>query len=148
MTEPTFSVYYKDIKPFLQTGEQPSHVFQREKVHDQPKAWAGPSEVACRGKYWTPRFPAFYGEQQWLFCDSGQYVTVPIQAYRTKQRALTDIFGLGQQVALALMLSFQENVPEKILRVIQILGTDCTDLIYENVEAFQCYVGIAFQTEL
>lgn len=145
-TLPPCDVRYLDVTPNLLTGNMPVYLLERPKIHDEPKAWAGPSEVARRGRYYVPQLSVFEADPQWCLTRLGDVVRIPVHAYRTATRALTAIFGLGQQIALAAMQSFLSNVQdERIVGVVQILGHDCTDLVSQGVDAFRCYVGIGFQ---
>src|SRR5215471_9726887 len=143
MASPKFSVCYLDVSENLATGMMPFFLLERPKTHDEPRPWAGQTEVARVGKFWVPLQSLFTEDQQWFFADKGEKVLVPVHAYRTASRSLTTIFGLGQQLAVLALASFQEKVREPLGRVIQVLGHDCTDLL----DAFRCYCGFAFEVE-
>jgi len=144
---PEFSVCYLDVSQNLRDGQMPFYLLERPLPHDQPKAWSGQTEIARVGKFWIPLQSLLVADQQWFFVDKGEKVLVPIHAYRTASRSLTTIFGLGQQLAILAMTSFRAQVQESLVRVVQILGHDCTDLAGEGVDAFRCYCGFAFEVE-
>lgn len=145
---PPVDVRYLDVTPNLISGNLPMYVLERPRLHDEPKAWAGTTEVARVGRFWVPQLAVFEPDPQWCLTQAGDAVLIPVHAYRTTARALSAIFGLGQQIALAAMQSFLSNGQsqgERIVGVVQVLGHDCTDLSQQGVDAFRCYVGLAFQ---
>lgn len=137
-------VKWIDITPYLLTGEQPVYVMPRPKAHNQPKAWAGSSQVSCIGDFWVVQGPLI-DNSEWTLTKTGDFVRIPVFAFKVN-RALASIWGLGIQIgmlAITELRNYTNDIPQS---VILILGHDCTDLSPAE-EAFRCYVGIAIRTK-
>lgn len=141
-----FDVRWLDVKPNLASGVLPVYLLERPLMHNQPKAWAGPSEVAREGTYHVPQLAAFGDNPMWVVTAAGPVVRVPVHAYRTNVRSLATIWAVGLQVGLALVDSFRSHNREPIKQIVLVLGEDCTDLVTEGHDAFRAYAGVAIKT--
>lgn len=139
-----FDVRWIDVKPYLLTGEQPVIIIPRPKAHNEPKAWAGTSEVACLGEYWMPQGPVFGEQMEWSVTRTGDVIRVPVYAYKV-HRSLASIFALGVQIGMAALAELRHHTREAAREAVLVLGNECTDLTQED--SFRCYVGIAIRTK-
>lgn len=142
-----FDVQWCNVLPNLVTGIPPSFMLERELLHGtNPKGSVfNVAEVVRVGRFMVPQTPVLLDQVKWAMTDSGQYVRVPIFAYRTNGRSLSEIWGLGIQIGLAAAESLRSIDPQPPKSAILVLGHECTDLSPE--EAFRCYVGVAFRTD-
>jgi hypothetical protein len=110
-------------------------------------AWSGPRVVARVGTYHVPTRAALDDDLAWAVTKSGQYVRVPLHAYRTRDRCLASVWGLGIQIGLAFLESFRSHHGENAVKsIVLVLGNDCTDMAYEGEQAFRAYAGLAVIT--
>lgn len=144
---PEFSVIWIDPVPNLLAQQQPVQMIERELLHGtKPKAnLFNTSEVARVGNYWVPQNSVTQEGTLWTVAKEGQYVRVPVMAYKTVSRSAAHIFATGLTVGLAAFMSLQAHTNERPVRIYLVLGNICSDL-HPQEDAFRCYVGIAIQT--
>ena len=122
-------------------------------MHERPSTQPGmkPAEMgfssakfARTGRYWVPQGPATDPKSDWDVTFTGDFVRIPVYAYRTKHHALAAILACGLDVAFSSMEGLSANAPGAIIEeIILVLGDKCTDL----GEAFRVYVGFAFRVQ-
>jgi len=142
-----FDVQWCNVLPNLITGVPPSYVIERELLHgvNPHGSVFNVAEVSRVGRYVVPQTPVLIENIRWGVTNSDQYVRIPIFAYRTKGRSLSEIWGLGIQIGLAAAESLRSIDPLPPKSAVLVLGHECTDLSPED--AFRCYVGVAFRTD-
>jgi hypothetical protein len=142
MTE--FVVHWIDVGPYLRSGQQPVFLLQRPD-HGTDRRTYGfvAADVARLGEFWVPQGPVLDGFE-WGVTRSGDMVRVPVHAYRTKQRALAAVWGLGLQVGMVALGDLVRRGLGMPKSVTLVLGHECTDLAPAD-DAFRCYAGMAFQ---
>jgi hypothetical protein len=144
-----FNIQWVDVRPYLAAGQQPVFLLERPLLHgNSPRGGIfGIAEVAREGVFWVPNTDPVTTDGGWTQTLTGAHVRIPVLAYRTQERAIAGIWGLGLQLGFAAMLKLRqrtEDMPESLHIV---LGHECTDLASEGVDAFRCYVGIAIRTK-
>lgn len=137
-----------DVRPHLAAGRQPVVLVERPLLHGQSAKGGvfGIAEVARLGTYWVPEGDVLNTDGAWAVTKSGAHVRVPVLAYRTPERALASIWGLGLQLGLAALDSLRARTPLPPAECHVFLGHECTDLA-PHESAFRCYVGLAFRLE-
>ncbi len=143
-----FNTQWIDVRQHLASGQQPVFLLERPLLHGQSSKGGvfGIAEVARVGDYWVPEDDPITGDGKWAVCRSGTHVRVPILAYRTQERALASIWGLGVQLGLAALASIRQHTSDPPTELHMILGHECSDLA-PQFSAFRCYVGIAIRTK-
>lgn len=147
-----FAVRWIDLTENLQSGRQPQLMLERPLLHGNDKRGGvfANAEVARKGEFWTPQSamistdPAF--EVEWSKTKAGQYVRVPLHAYRTPSRALSWILAIGTEIGMRAIDSLKDRVRKPLGQVVLALGNECTDLS-PTADAFRCYIGISIQLE-
>lgn len=134
--------HWLDLTANLASGQMPVHLIERPPMHHEGKAWAGSTEIARDGEFYVPQLDAYQLDPMWVVTKSGQYVRVPVHAYRARARSLAAIWGVGVEVGLALLESFRNHTSAPVGEVHLVLGNDCTDL----GDGFRCYLGLAIKT--
>lgn len=145
-----FSVKWIDVTKNLESGEQPVFFLERPLLHgnDRRGSLFGTAEVARKGEFWVPQNALLNAEDcEWSKTIAGQHVRVPIHAYRTVGRALPWLFAVAVELGMRAANSLRTKTRKRIDDVVLALGSECTDLAGENVDAFRCYVGIAVKVE-
>lgn len=148
----TFTVHWIDVAPHLAAGTQPVAVVPRRPPSAEGHGVGGRTRPAGVGAYWVPLAPldgAPLARDQWAVTAAGDFVRVPVFAYRTavpggSGRSAAAIFGLGVQLGLsaaAQVLAAGGHVRAVALA----LGNVCTDLVDDD--AFRCYLGLALVTD-
>lgn len=143
------AVHWIDVRPNLLTGQQPVMMLERPLAHgDQPKGnLFNKAEVGRVGHYWVPQ-SSLVGAMDvvWTLTRDGQFVRVPVFAYRTVARAGSAIMATGLEIGMAAVAGLRQHTSDMPIAVHLVLGHECTDLAPDD--AYRCYVGIAFQTKL
>ncbi len=144
---PPPQVEWVDVRPHLVNGIQPVHLFERPLLHgSKPKGGLfSVAEVARVGEFWVPQTSVIEPNTKWALCRDGQFVRVPITAYRTSQRAASSILLAGLHTGMAAMHDLRNHTATVPLGVMLVLGHECTDLGTEH--GYRCYIGIAIQTK-
>ena len=91
-----FDTKWIDVNGNLQSQQQPVFFLERALLHGD-KAKGGifnVAEVARKGDYWTASSP-LPTEIDWSNTKTGEHVRVPVFAYRTTQKAITALVGIG-----------------------------------------------------
>lgn len=142
-----FNVKWYNVTPNLLSQTQPviDVLVERERNHDQRRAWAGGSQVGRPGEFWVPVSDLLVPEINWSVSKSGEAVRVPLHAYKT-DRALASLFGLGVTLGMTAIAALSDKTRDKPLEVILVIGHDCTDLSPAE-DAFRCYIGVAIRTK-
>lgn len=137
-----------DVRPYLAQGVQPVFMLERPLLHGHAAKGGvfGVAEVARTGTYWVPEDDPLTTDGHWAVTKAGAHVRVPVLAYRTPERALASIWGLGVQLGAAAVASLARRTPARVLAAHLILGHECSDLT-PHASAFRCYVGLAIQVE-
>jgi hypothetical protein len=121
-----FNPIWVDVTQHLASGEQPLILLPRDKS----------------STFYTLTSGAFE-EPKWSMCRTGDFVRVPMHAYRTASHARGAVFGLGVQLGiLAESLRHAHGIVATLANVL--LGSQCTDL-RPNFDAYRCYLGISFR---
>lgn len=146
-------VKWIDVNDHLRQGIQPVFILKRSKMHDNPKAWAGPSKVGL-GQYWVAQEPAqgiqtVRTEEDAVIglsrVSGGEVVRIPVLAFRTRERAQSAILAVGLEIGMAAVCELRNHVPDTPFEATLVLGNECHDLYPEP--AFRCYVGLALRTK-
>lgn len=137
-----------DVRPHLAQGQQPVVLVQRPLLHGESAKGGvfGIAEVARLGTYWVPEADVLTTDGGWTFAKSGAHVRAPVIAYRTPERALASIWGLGIQIGVAALASLRARTDAVPTECHLLLGHECSDLS-PHASAFRCYVGLAIRTE-
>lgn len=142
--------HWIDVRPNLSMGVQPVMVLERPLAHgDYAKGnLFNKAEIARVGHYWVAQSNVVGSgmDTLWTLTRDGQYVRVPVFAYRTPQRAAAAILATGLEIGMAAIDGLRQHTSDRPLAVHLVLGHECTDLAPED--AYRCYVGIAIQTKL
>jgi hypothetical protein len=141
-----FEVVWMDVRPNLLSGEPPAHMQARPLAHGDKAKVPGwrVAEVARVGEFWVPQGPLFPAVE-WTVSKAGDFVRVPVFAYKTSFPSLAHIFGLGVQVGLAALADLRNRTGDVPIGVLLVLGHECTDLRPAE-ERFRCYVGLSVRT--
>ncbi len=145
MAEFAFNTQWVDVRPYLAQGQEPIFLLERPLLHGHSAKGGvfGIAEVARLGDFWVPTADPIRTDGGWSLCKTGTHARVPILAYRTTERALSAIWGLGLQLGLAALAALRTKTPEPPTEMHMILGHECTDL----TAGFRCYVGLAIRTK-
>lgn len=140
------SVNWIDVTNHLATGQQPVVMLERPLLYgDDPR---GPgfrvAQVARVGHFWAPQGPLVGDAPQWALTREGQYVRVPVFAYRTAHRAASAILATGLEIGMAAVDTLRQYTGERPEEVTLVLGHECTDMPAES--CFRCYVGVCIRT--
>ena len=141
-----FKIHWIDPSENLASGIQPVLFIERELLHGDKKKGDvfNQAEVARTGTYWTPKQSLLGPPQPWGMTRDGQYVHVPVLAYRSEFFGPSAIFQTGLLLGAAVMDQFKMVSAEQPITLHIVLGTDCTPLPTEN--AYRCYAGFSVQT--
>lgn len=142
-----FETVWMDVSPYLLSGAPPVAVYQRPLAHGTSPKVAGWSaaQIARVGDFWVPQGPVLGEGPGWSVSKGGDYVRIPVFAYKTQQRALSTIFGLGIQIGLAALADLRNHTQDVPRGAVLVLGHECHDLAPEDT--FRCYVGVAVRTK-
>ncbi len=138
-------VRWIDVTPYLLANEQPVFMLDRPKAHNNPKVWAGNTQVAHMGEFWVPYGPIISDNPEWSTTRTGPIVRVPVFAYKA-DRALSALWALGLQIGMAAIADLRHHSNDAPQSITLVLGNDCTDLLPAEA-AFRCYVGVAIRTK-
>lgn len=143
-----FHFQWVDVRPFLAQGVQPVALVERPLLHGQSAKGGvfGIAEVAREGTFWVPNADPVTTDGNWAETHTGNHVRVPILAYRTGDRALAAIWGLGVQLGLAALASLRHRTDAPPVGCHLFIGHECTDLA-PAASAFRCYVGLAIRVK-
>ena len=144
-----WNIQWINVQQSLAQGVQPVFLLERPLLHGSSAKGGvfGIAEVARVGDFWVPEDDPLTTSGQWALTRSGSHCRVPILAYRTQERALGSIWGLGLQLGLAALASIRQHTDDPPVECHMILGHECTDLGPLGVSAFRCYVGLAIRTK-
>lgn len=144
-----FEVRYVDVSAYLAAGKQPVMMLERALAHGHEAKGGlfGSAEVGRPGAYWVPKSPILLSTGvseaiTWSVTYTGAHVHVPIEAYRTNEKALANVVGLGVQIGLVAMDSLGQYTRERPTVVVLLIGHECQ--VVED--AFRCFVGMAIRT--
>lgn len=136
-----FQVNWVDISKYLASMTQP--VIDVDAAALISRDQSGGSV----GEFWTPIDPLLTDEPtRYAVTRAGEVVRIPMQAYKTKFMALSDLFGLGVQLgmsAIAGLRNYESNLPRTSYLII---GRDVTDL-RPTEDSFRVYIGMSFKTK-
>jgi hypothetical protein len=141
----TVTPIWIDVGPHLAAGQQPVFMLPRPPLHD-PEVRAtlvGPAQDAWAGEFWVAR-GSLADNPSWTVVRHGEFVMVPVHAYRTAGRGLAALFACGLQLGAQAALTFLEHARQRPQELVLVLGHDCSDLAAED--ALRGYVGVAFRT--
>lgn len=141
-----FDVRWLDVRTNLLTEQQPVYMLERPLLRgsDSKGGVFNVAEVARAGTFWVPQTPVVAEQVSWVMTEIEQWVRVPIHAYRTNERALASIWGLGIQIGMASIESLRCYTQEIPLVATLVLGHEVTDML-SDTNAFRCYIGVAIQ---
>lgn len=140
-----FTLHWFDVAPYRDGSVAPQFTIERPLPSGRSANAAGmfaAGEVSRLGEFWVPTLSIYSARQEWSVTKSGQYVRVPILAYRTKGRTLPHILATGLSLGLEVLRTAEFDT-SRIGEITIVLGNECTDLAAD--EAFRCYVGMAFR---
>lgn len=141
--------HWIDPTPNLASGVKPTLVLERELAHGtKPNGGLfNQSKVARTGEFWVAQTSVVSEPVLWTFCREGDFVRIPVSAYRSATRYASSVLAVGLEIGLAAMASLRKHTPVDPLIVHLVLGNQCTDLSPYGEDAYRCYVGIAIQTK-
>lgn len=138
-------VVWMDVTEHLRRGEQPVYLVERPKAHEEPKAWAGTSEIARVGEFWTLQALKPDGSIELSKCVMGDLVRIPINGFLTGERALAAVWGLGLQVGLATIAELRKHTSDVPSELKLVLGHEVHDM--NPQPAYRCYAGVCLRTQ-
>ncbi len=142
-----FNVEWLDINPYLTSRQQPVFMIERPLPESaQGKVNGGvflTAQVARTGRWFVPVSPLADEVEnlEWSDTHTGDFVRVPVFAYRTKERAIASIWGTGLQFGMRALDGLRRCVQTPVESCTLVLGHECHD----TNDAFRCYVGMAFK---
>lgn len=141
-----YKIHRIDPVPNLNAGIQPVYFIERELLHgDKAKGDTfSQAQVARVGTYWTPKHSLLGPPQNWSVTRDGQYVAVPVLAYRSEYFGLPAILQNGLILGAAAMDQYRQITNEVPLILHIVYGSECTPLPTEN--SYRCYVGFSVQS--
>ncbi|MCI0420753.1 MAG: hypothetical protein L0312_16255 [Acidobacteria bacterium] len=131
-----YLIRWIDVTPNLTSGQQPVFMLERPYLHDSGKVRTG--------TFWVPQASLEDPSTQWSVTESGDFVRVPVMAYRTRERAMSLILGTGLQLGIAAIMSLRHHTQDEPISAVLLLGHEVSDLPDKN--AFRVYVGLALRT--
>lgn len=137
--------HWLDVTQHLASGIQPVFMLERPLLRgDKPRGGLfASSEVARRGRYWVAAGDLLSAPVRWSLVHTGQYVRVPVFAYKTSSRALSAILAMGVMLGMRGADSVRGVTAEEIVTAVMVLGHECAD----TGDGFRTYVGLAFETK-
>lgn len=139
-----FDVHWLDVNPFLTQHRQPMFALRRELAHGS-EAKGGlfnVAEVARSGTYYVPTSDLNKEQIEFSLVKSGEYVRIPIHAYRTTERALATILGTAIQLGISARDGLARQYQVEVEHTVLVLGHEVHDLLQNG---FRCYAGLAFK---
>ena len=129
-----------DVNPFLLRQEQPVIVLERPKAHDMAKAWAGNSEIARMGEFFVPTSSLLAEHVVWSRTKTGEFVRVPVHAYKTTTPDISALFGL----AIELGVRAAALLPDRAQGATLVLGHEIHTL---PDGTYRGYAGFSFRAK-
>ena len=123
-----FNVQWFDASTHVGSGEQPAAIVKIARPFKE---------------FWVAQSQAFDDEGVWSIVVSGDYLRVPVFAYKTAQPTLETVFGVGVEIGVSLMRQLDERA-DRISEAVLVLGKTCDDMRPEE-EAYRTFVGAAFK---
>lgn len=134
-----------DVTKHLISGEAPTYLLERPLAHGQAKAWAGTTEIGRIGEFWTPRSPIVAGsDMQWGLTKTGEFVRIPVHAYRISSAAPSVLIAFGMQLGILAVEALRDHTLTVIEEATLLLGDTC-HTIDEEPGVLRCYAGITFR---
>lgn len=136
-------VVWVDVEEYVKQRQQPVYMLKRSRVHEEPKAWTGQTQVGTIGTFAVPVSDFLSEDVQFSVTKTGDLVRIPMFAYKTLYSNPAAIFCLGIQLGLAVLSQLRRKIPNEPTEVHLVIGHQCTDL-RPIEDAARCYVGVAF----
>lgn len=143
-----FETCYVDVNPYLATGQQPVSLIERQlpQGHGTQGSLLRVTETGRCGTFWVPDGHLLASDSlSWSMTETGQYVRVPIEAYRTQEKALATLLGLALQIGMVAVDSLRQYTSDRPQVVTLLLGHECP--VTEDGQAFRCFIGVAIRTK-
>jgi hypothetical protein len=144
--------HWIDPNPNLLSGQQPVFVLERLLAHGE-KAKGGvfnQAQVARAGTFWVPQDFVTLDESQvvpWYFTQAGDYVRIPVFAYKTLTQQAASVLATGLEIGLNALARYWRQCSDPPLKIHLVLGNTCSDLHPQGEDSYRCYVGLAIQTK-
>jgi hypothetical protein len=134
-------VFWFGVNASLAAGKPPVFAYERPLARGRDDGTVfSHAQVARVGKYLTPKAPLTSQDPEWTVTADGQFVMIPVSAYRTHVRSQAAVFGLGLELGLR---AATRTLAGRVTGVVLVLGDDVTEL----EDGVRCYVGLALQVE-
>jgi hypothetical protein len=139
------SVSWHDVSEGLRTNQQPVVIMERAMVTsaDRPAGWKETTQRARIGTYWVPVSSVHEAYIEWRMTKQGDYVQVPLVAYKTQIRSAVALFGAGIEIGMRAMHAIQQQTSSPIEEVHLCLGHTHYDLYPED--GFRACVGVSIR---
>lgn len=136
-----------DVTPNLALQQIPIFLLERPLAHGtQPKGGVfNVAEVARLGTFWVPQTDLHQQAIRWSRTASGQYVRVPVFAYRASVPYEAGLFGMAVELGVRAAAQLREHTPFPIDTMTLVLGHQCHVVDAEGL--FRGYLGLAFNTK-
>ena len=105
----------------------------------------GHAQVARYGEYWVPDSPVLADEISWSVTQQGEFVPVPLFAYRTQHAARASIFATGVELGMRAMLDLSAHCKKPPQAVTLVMGPEVHSIETENGSVYRAYLGVAFR---
>lgn len=142
-----FSVRWIDVEAGLLTGIQPTFMLRRgdglpDSSEDHRSYWV-PQRDLLGDFSSSPRDgPAVAsGGHDWSVCRSGEFVRVPLFAYRTVHHSKPGVLCLGAELGMRALAAF--GTRGTVCECILVVGSECTDL-RPKLDACRCYMTVVY----
>ena len=144
-----FKLHWHSVNENLKRGIQPLVMIERPCVGGNARDPHGDlfsvAKVGRTGEFWVPVSHLLMPDVQWSLTVQGEYVKVPLFAYRTPQKARGAIFAVGVELGMRAMLSLCKKSPKPPIEVTLIMGSEVHTIATDAGEVYRAYLGIAIR---
>lgn len=143
-------LHWFDVSEHLRQQQQPLVMIERPRVGGNARDPHGDlfsvATVGRFGEFWVPEAPLLVPDLKWSITAQGDFVRVPMHAYRTMAMAKGSIMATGVELGMRAIVSLSTKCPKPPAEITLVLGSEVHVVTTEEGnKVYRCYLGVAIR---